>query len=309
MIRFGLCCLFNEENIKFKIATAKRLFPLAPPIRLNKVSELCLSNVRNILKALKFLNSKDIKAFRISSRILPLYTHPKFDYTIDLLKDNKEILNALFLIKNYAKINNIRLSFHPDQFVLLSSSNPEILERSLRELEYHAKIADLVGADVVNIHLGGSYGNKTEALKIVEKNFNSRLSKNVRNLLTIENDDRIYTPEDVYRICKKLGVRMVYDVHHHRCNPDGLSVEEVTEFCISTWKKRGDPYFHISSPKDGWDSKRPQTHADYIDIADFPLCWLNLKLNVTIDVEAKNKELAIFKLIKDLNNEKKNSAK
>lgn len=305
MIRFGLCCLFKEENIKFKIATAKSLLYLEKPIRLNKISELCLSNLKSLYKALEFLNSKGIKAFRISSRIFPLYTHPKCGYTIEQLEENKEIFNTLDLIKNYTTTNDIRLSFHPDQFVLLSSSNPEILERSLNELDYQAKVADLVGADVMNIHLGGSYGNKAEALKVVEKNFNSRLSENVRNLLTIENDDRIYAPKDVYEICKKMGVRMVYDVHHHRCNPDGLSVEKVTELCISTWEQRGDPYFHISSPRDGWDSKRPQSHADYIDIADFPLYWLNLKLNVTIDVEAKNKELAIFKLMKDLNNEKR----
>ena len=302
MIRFGLCCLFKEENIKFKIATAKSLLSLEKTIQLNKISELCLSNLKSLYKALEFVNNKGIKAFRISSRIFPLYTHPKCGYTIEQLKDNKEIFNTLHSIKNYAKINDIRLSFHPDQFVLLSSSNPDILEKSLSELEYQANIANLVGADVINIHLGGSYGNKAEALKTVEKNFNSRLSENVRNLLTIENDDRIYTPEDVYRICKKSGIRMIYDVHHHRCNPDGLSVEKATELCISTWEQMGEPYFHISSPKHGWNSKYHQSHADYIDIADFPLFWLNLKLNVTVDVEAKNKELAVFKLVKDLHN-------
>jgi len=306
VIRFGVCCLFKKVDIKFKIATAKRLLSLEKPIRINKISELCLSNVKNLSKALEFLNSKGIKAFRISSRIFPLYTHPECGYKIEQLKDNKEIFTTLNLVNNYAKVNDIRLSFHPDQFVLLSSSNPGILERSLSELEYQAMVADLVGADLVNIHLGGSYGDKAEALKIVEKNFNSMLSENIKKLLTIENDDRIYAPKDAYRICKKLEVRMVYDAHHHRCNPDGLSVEEATDLCVSTWKRRGEPYFHISSPRDGWDSKRPQSHADYIDITDFPLYWLNLKQNITIDVEAKNKELAVFKLMKDSNNEKKN---
>ena len=92
---------------------------------------------------------------------------------------------------------------------------------------------------------------------------------------------------------------MVYDVHHHRCNPDELTVEEATSHVIQSWNTLNrEPYFHISSPKYGWHDGSPKPHADYIDPADFPSCWK--KLRVTIDVEAKAKELAVLRLMKDL---------
>jgi UV DNA damage endonuclease len=87
-------------------------------------------------------------------------------------------------------------------------------------------------------------------------------------------------------------VPLVYDVHHHRCLPDGLSVEEATEQALATWNR--EPLLHISSPLEGWSGTKPQPHHDFIDLADFPACWRGL--HVTIEVEAKAKELAVLQL-------------
>jgi UV DNA damage repair endonuclease len=80
------------------------------------------------------------------------------------------------------------------------------------------------------------------------------------------------------------------------CGPDGLTVEQATEQAIATWHR--EPLFHISSPIDGWRGPRPERHHDFIDVRDFPKCWLNLAL--TVEVEAKAKELAVLKLKKTL---------
>ena len=114
--------------------------------------------------------------------------------------------------------------------------------------------------------------------------------------MTLENDDRVYTPEDLLPVCRDMGIPLVYDVHHHRCLPDGSSVEATTELAISTWNR--EPLFHLSSPKYGWDSGKPGNHHDYIDADDFPSCWTNL--DITVEVEAKAKELAVLKLMQDL---------
>jgi UV DNA damage endonuclease len=95
----------------------------------------------------------------------------------------------------------------------------------------------------------------------------------------------------------------VYDIHHHRCLPDTLSIEEVTKRCVQSWKQvRREPYFHISSPRNGYQSKNPQPHADYISFADFPDYWLTCAedIDITIDVEAKAKELAVQRLLDNL---------
>ena len=123
-----------------------------------------------------------------------------------------------------------------------------------------------------------------------------RLSRRARKLLTVENDDKTYTPADLLPICRATGIPLVYDVHHHRCNPDGLSVEEATEQAIGTWDRK--PLFHISSPIDGWKGPKPGRHHDFIDLTDFPNCWLNL--DVTVEVEAKAKEVAVLKLQAEL---------
>jgi UV DNA damage endonuclease len=96
-----------------------------------------------------------------------------------------------------------------------------------------------------------------------------------------------------------MQIPMVYDVHHHRCLPDNLTEEEVTKRVVNLWNTLNrETYFHLSSPKHGWHTNSPNPHADYINPADFPACWKGL--TVTVDIEAKAKELAILKLRKDL---------
>ena len=116
--------------------------------------------------------------------------------------------------------------------------------------------------------------------------------------LTLENDDHSYTVKDLLPVCETLSIPLVYDVHHHRCNPDGLTVTEATEACLLGWRQlEREPHLHISSPKHGWLGK-PKPHADFIDSGDFPGEWR--ALDATIDVEAKAKELAVLQLQADL---------
>jgi UV DNA damage endonuclease len=90
-------------------------------------------------------------------------------------------------------------------------------------------------------------------------------------------------------------VPLVYDVHHHRCNPDGLDVEEATERAAATWGRR-EPWAHLSSPAAGWHDGDPAPHADYINPRDVPRSWLGRRL--TVNVEAKAKELAVLRLLR-----------
>ncbi len=168
---------------------------------------------------------------------------------------------------------------------------PEVVEASIRELEYQAEVAEWVGADVINIHAGGSYGDKPLALASFARALN-RLSSRARSRLTVENDDATYTPADLLPLCRAEGLPMVYDVHHHRCLGDGLDVVEATEQAVATWDR--EPLFHLSSPLEGWTGPKPHRHHDFIDIGDFPDAWRGRDL--TVEVEAKAKELAVLRL-------------
>jgi UV DNA damage endonuclease len=298
MLRFGLCCIFSKQPITFRQTTAKYLQQLPRREQLARLSALCLANVQSVRQALEFVAGNGIGAFRILTPLFPRYTHPQVGYRLEDLPDAGRITDECSGIRRFGKMKNIRLSFHPDQFNVLSSPHPDVVANTLGELEYQGMVAELVGAEVINIHAGGSYGNKKEALARLRQNFQS-LSSAVRSRLTLENDDVSFTPADLLPVCAELGIPFVYDVHHHRCLPDGLGEREVTEQCVARWRQLGrEAYFHISSPRNGWQDGSPKPHADYINPEDFPPFWLGL--HATIDVEAKAKELAVLQLRADL---------
>ena len=295
MIRWGLCCIFRKAPIKFRRTTARYLKKLSPDEQVRHLSDICLHNANSLLKALQFCRRNGIYAFRINSQILPLKTHPQLGYAIEALPHWTEIVAAFKKCKTYCQYHNLRTSFHPDQFILLSSPDPEVTQRSIADLIYQAEVAEWVGADVINIHAGGAYGNKEEALNRLAKQIRG-LPTIVRSRLTLENDDRLYTPRDLLPICKKLGIPFVYDLHHHRCLPDGENIEDTTQKALKTWDR--EPLFHISSPLESWHDGNPRNHHDFINPEDFPESWL--PLDITVEVEAKAKELAVLRLIDEI---------
>ena len=295
MIRLGLCCTFRDQPIKFRNTTAAAIAKMGREDGLAKLSDLCMQNAEALLAALRFCSEHDIGCFRVNSQVLPLKTHPRLGYELDELPRGDEIVRGFVECGAFAATHDLRTCFHPDQFVVLNSQRPEVVAASIRELEYQAEVAEWIGADVVNVHGGGGFGDKRKALDDFARALD-RLSHRARVRLTVENDDRTFTPADLLPVCRTAGVPLVYDVHHHRCNGDGRSVEETTERATATWDR--EPLFHISSPIAGWDGPRPERHHDYIDPADLPGCWRGLDL--TVEVEAKAKEAAVLKLKDDL---------
>ncbi|HEU5118966.1 MAG TPA: hypothetical protein VFT74_20415, partial [Isosphaeraceae bacterium] len=142
---------------------------------------------------------------------------------------------------------------------------------------------------------GGVFGDKVKALDDLARAL-GRLSDRARTRLTVENDDRSFSPSDLLPFCRAEGIPLVYDAHHHRCLPDALSIEQATAEALRTWNR--EPVFHLSSPRDGWSGSEPRPHHDFIDIADLPACWRTL--DVTVEVEAKAKEAAVGKLRDEL---------
>ncbi len=293
MIRLGLCCIFKEEPIRFRRTTAAALSKLTPRERGEKLSGICRDNAQALEAAITFCSQNGIGAFRVNSQILPLKTHPQAGYELIDLPGGGEIVARFEACGRQRRQCGLRLSFHPDQFVVLNSPRPEVAASSVRELIYQAVVAEWIGADVINIHGGGAYGDKPAALErlaaAVEK-----LPAAVRERLTLENDDRTYTPAELLPVCRTTGLPLVYDAHHHRCLPDGLTEQAATAAAIKTWNR--EPLFHLSSPRAGWaDGADPRPHHDLIDPSDFPACWESL--DITVEVEAKAKEIAVSRLL------------
>jgi UV DNA damage endonuclease len=121
------------------------------------------------------------------------------------------------------------------------------------------------------------------------------LSERARSRLALENDDRGFAAIDLLPTCLATGVPLVLDAHHHHVLPGDLSIEDATDWALASWEDR-EPYFHVSSPRAGWDGGDPRPHADFVDPEDVPAYWLELDRALTVDVEAKAKERAVVAL-------------
>jgi UV DNA damage endonuclease len=293
VLRFGLCCLFVKEPIRFRRTTARYIGRLSRRDQLAHLAVLCRHNAESLLQALQYCARVGIGAFRVNSQILPLKTHPEVGYGMNDLPGGREVVAGFRACGRFARAHGLRTSFHPDQFILLSSDDAEVVERSKADLAYQTEVAGWIGADVITIHAGGGYGDKPAALRRLAVALR-RLPDPVRRRLCLENDDRVYPPADLLPFCRDLGIPLVYDIHHHRCLPDGVSVEKTTAAALSTWDR--EPVFHVSSPRS--EVRGAREHHDYIRPSDVPACWLDLDL--TLDVEAKAKELAVIRLIQNL---------
>lgn len=85
-----------------------------------------------------------------------------------------------------------RVTFHPSHFVKLASEDEGTVTRSIADLEFHSQILDAMGylpaspENKLNIHIGGTYGNKEATMERFVANF-GRLSENCKRRLTLEN--------------------------------------------------------------------------------------------------------------------------
>jgi UV DNA damage endonuclease len=292
VIRWGLCCHFLDSPIKFRAATHRYVASLESRAARRYLGEIARHNAQALVMAVERCHQLGIGAFRMTSQILPLATHPDSGYLLERLDPTGETEATFALAGDLARSYDVRLSFHPDQFVVLNSSFEKVVLASVAELELQGSIAEIVGADVIVLHGGGAAGGVEAAVERLERGID-RLSPRVRERLAFENDDRCFTPRSLLPMCQREGVPLVYDVHHHRCLADDLSIEEATELAFGTWLGR-EPYTHLSSPKGGWEGPNIRAHADYIEPADFPEAWLDRTM--TVDVEAKAKERAVLAL-------------
>ena len=198
--------------------------------------------------------------------------------------------------------NNMRIDFHPDQFTILNSTKCEIVDNSIYSLNYHYSI--LKALDIKNpiiiLHIGSSVLGKENSIKRFINNFN-KLPDYLKKCIAIENDDKTYNVLDTLRLCQKINVPMILDYHHHICNKGDIGINNYYEEIFSTWKELT-PKIHFSSPKNK-TKKEIRHHHDYINSDDFISFIESIKyLNNDIDImiEAKGKDEALFRLVREL---------
>lgn len=262
---------------------------------------------------LERLDSLDVRMYRMTSALAPYATHP------DLPQFHGQVeacAEQLARVGARARALDIRLSFHPGQYVVLNSERDEVRELAARELEVMAALLDGMGCGpeaVVVLHVGGAAGGRAAALERFERGL-ERVGEAGRRRLAIENDDRTFSLADVLELHDRTGLRIVWDVLHHHCHdPDRTPDGEALRAALCTWPEGVVPKIHFSSPKTAVEERRERrgrrvvtrhvlpplrAHADMIDAIAFEQFARGPALGLRFDVmlEAKAKDLALVTL-------------
>lgn len=247
-----------------RIATIKN-----SPIGIQQAIDILKRNLQDIIPILKWNRKHGIKLFRIGSDFAPHSTNPVF---IPKYKRNNfralaypltQFAHQLRKIGTYARKHGMRLTFHPDPFIVLGTNDPDVLTRSIRELYFHTRILDVMGADlnsVIVLHGGGTYGNKASAIRRWVHNFN-KLPISIKRRIVIENDEYSFNTSDMLQISKSVKpyalvqagnsdiskkrwrqdrlykIPVVFDIFHYECYDKVLQ---------KRWRQQegGERYFH-----------------------------------------------------------------
>ena len=293
IIRLGYVSLAKTLDISFKNTTYTQY---SKENNLTRINNIIVDNLNILENVIDYNIKNNIHFYRLTSKLIPLATKDdvEFEYINNFKKQYQKIADK---IKN----SNMRVDLHPDQFCVLNSTKKEIVENSIKILEYHYKILEALNIKnkIIILHVGSSVFGKEKSIQRFINNFN-KLPEYIKKCIAVENDDKIYNIVDCLNLCEKLKIPMVLDYHHHICNNDNLKIEDYIERIFKTWKST--PKIHFSSPKN-LTKKDFRSHNDYINVNDFIIFLNKIKnLNIDLDImlEAKAKDEALFRLTRQL---------
>lgn len=289
----GICLGLPERSITRTVRVAN-----ASPDRLREIIRL---NLTDLYAILRYNHWEHFCLFRINQSIIPLASHPvnqlrwwEEDEFVSLLRQNGDYVNQYCL----------RVSMHPGQYTVLNSENPVVVQAAIDEVVATCRVLDTMGLGRMHkmvVHGGAGKPDRATALARLEANW-PRIPENVRARLVLENDDKIFSVEDLLPVCRRLGVPLVFDWLHHRAQPGTWAARPVSAIMaevVQTWRPEdGPPKVHFSSQD---PEKKPGAHAYGLDKDDF-LIFAEGMNGFTVDVmaECKGKDLAIIQLREEL---------
>ena len=264
-------------------------------------------------RILDHLDRIDVRMYRMASALAPYASHPDLPQFHDQVA---ECAPELAAVGELARQRDIRLSTHPGQYTVLNSEREEVRAVAVAELEVQAELLDALGLGreaVVVLHVGSAAGGRRAALDRFRAGL-ELLSERARARLVIENDDRAFGVVDVVELARRTGLRVVFDVLHHRCHdPEGIDDAGALAAALDTWPAEVVPKVHYSSPRLDVEMRRvragrrverrlvlPQlrAHADLVDPIGFEHFLRDTVRGRDFDImlEAKAKDLALHRL-------------
>lgn len=265
-----------------------------------------------------YLVKHRIRMYRMSSDLAPYATHPGMPQFHGMVRECHGDLQKL---GKKARQQDLRLSFHPSQYIVLNSPNPELTKKSVADLVVQAEILDCMelGPEaVLVIHVGGAYGDRPASNKRWVQTWKT-LPSPVRRRLVLEHDDLRFSAADVLWIHEHTGVPLIFDHQHFWCfNPERLELVPTLKRILNTWPSSVRPKVHFSSPRtelreqERVNRKTGEKETVYVpplvtghaDFANpFEFCtFMRMVPDLVFDVmlESKAKDLALLRLIPDM---------
>jgi UV DNA damage endonuclease len=266
--------------------TRKRLLQLEPAEQARVLRELYADNLARLDGALTFCLARGLRLYRMTSGLFPFADDAAGTDVLD------EFADEAARIGERALALGIRLVLHPDQFVVLSSDTPQVIANSVKILEMHARVMDLLKQPrsswaLMEIH-GGKAGRAERLVETV-----AALPENVRTRIAFENDEYAYSAAEILDVCRRARVPMVFDAHHHVVREkldsyEHRSVAEMLGAARETWPVPEWQLVHISNGREHFADRH---HSDFISA--MPEAFRRVEW---IEVEAKLKEVAIERL-------------
>ena len=252
------------------------------------------ANLACLRRMLEWNVAQGLLFFRMGSGIVPFGSHP-----INTFPWQTHFAADFQAIGDYIKTNNLRVSFHPDQFVVLNSPSVDIVQRSIQELIYQGSMLDLMGLDgaaKLQIHVGGLYGDRELALSRFAA-VHATLPAAVKARVVVENDDRLFPLRDCLRLHAETGVPILFDNFHHECLNHGEPMAEALRLAAATWHPTADgvPMMDYSSQALG---ERKGKHTDDLVDDQFRRFLQEFHgLDMDLMLEIKNKEASALRAV------------
>ncbi len=265
-----------------------------------------------------YLRKHRIHMYRMSSDLAPYATHPDMPRFHSMVRESA---SDLAYVGRLAREGDLRLSFHPSQFIVLNSEKEELTRKSMWDLDSQAEILDRMecGPEArLVIHVGGAYGDRESGCRRWCATW-KRLSEPVQRRLVLENDDIRYSAADVLRIHEETGVPLIFDYQHFWCfNPEKLGLLPTIERMLATWPAGVRPKLHYSCARTELrEIKRRNRKTGKIETVLQPPIWTGhadynnpfetiafLRMIAPFDadimLEAKAKDLALLRLRADI---------
>lgn len=251
-------------------------------------------NLDCLARTLEFNARNNLLFFRITSDLVPFASHPicRFDW-------QRHFRERFAEIGGMVTRHKMRISMHPDQFIVVNSPDEETVENSVRELAYHARVLDLMGLDrsaKIQLHVGGLYGDRGQSLSRFARSYNA-LSADIKRRLVVENDDRIYALSDCLRLSEETGIPILFDTFHHQVHNHGEHMAEALRLAAETWKQAdGPPMVDYSQPA---EAGLTRSHAASIDIRRFRRFLGETRpLDFDVMLEIKDKERSALRAVR-----------